>query len=307
MTRAVLFAIMGLHCFVAAQEPRPDVEITRFALNPSYGISKSVDLVSGNMNKYLLLKFDSERVSENEFIIIDSVVSTSKPQLCDSNAVSFIATHGTDSAMLIVVDFDTLTKLDTIVTYPVEDLRSKVSYRRGQNHLYNLDGYLFYRPDSLLFWRVPVGRYSIIETGRVTADRSYLYEDWCMLCDLPVFIGDFSMALWARGQRFPTIGEQTPIIAYDFEQDSCYVLRFVTGNCWSPQLLHRDDQLFCFCDGPGSKWSFCIVEDSIPRPLHSIGYPVQFGECVLYHDSVVIRTESNCDKDYGIQTHVILR
>lgn len=307
----ILFAVLGLPCLVVAQEFGPDFEITRFPLNPTYGFAKSVEPVSKDTYKYLLLIFDCERSGETDIRVIDSVVSTSRPQLCDSNAVSVIVRHRPDSAILVVVDFDPLTAPDTIIAYPFEKRKSSFSWKPGEGRLYNLNRYLFFRPDSLLFWLLPGARYSILEIGRILPDGLYETKDGCFRCPLPRLTGDFTMALYSRLHRTGAFGpsedDLTQIIAYDFALDSSYVLRLVKGDCSSPQLLRRDDRLFCIWSESMDVSTFCVVEDSIPLPLFSIEYPVSYAGYELYQDSIVIRTTNCCDEDYGIQTHVIPR
>lgn len=305
VARTILFTILGLNCLSGAEELLPSPEITRFVLSPSYGFSKSADSVSGKMSKYLLWELDDD----SEFDLIDSVISSSKPQICDSNAVSFIVALSPDSAMLMVKELDSSTPPDTIITYPTERLTGSFSWAPGEGHLYNLNDYLFFRPDSLLFWSVPNWRRSIIEFGRILPDGSYDSEDGCFECSLPRLTGDLSMALYIRYAGAPIFQTEVPTLvwAYDFAGDSSYVLRRVKGECGSPQLLHKDDQLYCICHQSLDIGNLCVVEDSIPRTLFSIEYPVSFVGYDLYQDSIVIRTANGCDKDYGIQTHVIQR
>ncbi|RKX28114.1 MAG: hypothetical protein DRP47_05135 [Candidatus Zixiibacteriota bacterium] len=310
MIRIVLLAILGLHSFVVAQEAPPNTEIVPFALNPSYAISQSANQMSGEMTKYFLWKSSSEHSGSGEFVIVDSIMSTSIPQLCDSNAVSYIVTQGPDSASLVVKDFNSSTAPDTIITYVVEDLDKRRKFPPGQDSVCNITEYLFCLPDSILFWNVPYPKGGIMEIGRVLSDGSYETSDRYSAGGVPRLSVDFSMTLHCTGgsMGYWFIGQfHTDVIAYDFYTDTSYVIHRVNGDCHSPHMLSKDDQLYCICQESFDTSSVCIVEDSIPRALFSVEYPVSILGYDVYQDSIVIRIENCCDKDYGIQTHVIHR
>lgn len=305
--RNIVLLILGLTSFLYAQGYELN-NITRYKLNQSYGIFKSSNSEFRGMSKYLLVKYFDDNSGELKFKIIDSIISLSTPQLCDSTAISFIGWKESDSAMLLVKNLETSNLLDTIITYPIEEMKG--AYFTGQKRLYNLNNYIFHRPDSILFWLVPYPNRTIMEIGKILPNKTYITMSASISSNLPTLTEDFSLALYSPFNPVGIINFEKSyknFMAYDFELDSSYVIRYVRGVCGSPKMLNKEDQLFCLCSESIDESSVCLVKDSIPYPLFSVEFPVTISGYDLYQDSIVIKTSNCYDKEYGIKSHTILR
>lgn len=305
----ILFSIMLfiVICISCGQK----VRIYQFPENPAYGFVKPNESISDSGAAYYVIKYNKDN-NRKPYTELDTIISLSDPQMCDTNAVSYRAFHSDDSGKLMVAVIGSSVSHETIFIYP--EIKRLDRYPIPNVDVYNLRTYLFYRPDSLLFWMPIIGRgRSMLEIGQIKNDNTYKRIDFVFESTSPNMAGDFSQIFFIPFSGMPLLPEDeediTNVWSYNLRDSKKSLYQRVKGNILSPKKRSENGPLYCIADSgdyPDDLWeNFCVVEDSIPEALAHVKRPLSIAGFYLYPDSIILEIYNCCDRDYGIKTHVI--
>jgi len=289
------------------------IDAWAFPENPVYGYVEAAKVDGDLESVFHIVRFrSSSRL--NDYVILDSVSAFSAPQMCDSNAVSFLAPYSRDSALLMTVCLSPAVRRDTVLVYCQEDLADRTGYTIPDGRVYNLSSYVFLGRDSLLFWMPPCWRRSILEIGRVEPDNDYQYIDMVVEAELPRIASDFSQVLITYIHPLPLLDPEYDVVTlvhiFDLETEAWMSPRRIVGGCSVPRRRTSDGPLYCLLEGDTHPYyngnALCIVEDSVPRPLIEFEWPVRITQYYLYSDSIVVETRAKCGRpDYGVRMFTV--
>ena len=94
-----------------------------------------------NQSVYYLIKYDRTLIGDNNYTILDTIISLSDPQMCDTNAVSFKSYYSDDSAKLVVAILSPQIKYITLLIYVEGMTRWKTGMTIPSGYVYNLRNY----------------------------------------------------------------------------------------------------------------------------------------------------------------------
>ncbi len=308
---SILFSVLLL-IFVNSSYGQ-EFKIHQFPENQNYGFVKPTEQNSDSGSTYYLIKYDNTLSGDNNYIILDSILSQSEPQMCDTNAVSYKSYHSDDSGILMAAILSPKIILDTLLIYPKEGFKLIINRDHPLNHVYNMPYHLFYRPDSILLWEHAGGlHHNLWEIGQIKPDNDYETLERQGGSQLPKMSSDFSQVVFAD---IPYCGgpckdpNKSYIYTYDIKDKKKEAYRSILTRCRSIEKRTKLGPLYIVSDSgkPTRNYrnNLCIVEDSIPKILISVDWPKRIGRFWLYQDSIVYETSDCSIPFYGIKKHVI--
>lgn len=307
----IVLPLLALLATIAQAAPRDSSLLaTRFSLNGTYGFATKSGPVRESGSQYYLIAFRGESSRYAEFDVVDSVWSLIEPQLCDSDAVTLVHRSSEDSSMLLVADFDPMTPTDTILKFPV---RGRFDAHGGScptegDQVFNLVRHLFYRPDSTLFWVVPLSFRGCWERGEVSSDGRYVTRQGCMSCGFPVLGHDLSRVFYTGPTYSPGRAQShTELMAYEFRADTSYLVRILDGVWRQPWLTASGDTIFAVRCKYQEGCELCAITDTGSKPVFKIEYPAKIVGYDVFNHSIVIRTTLGPSTDFRVDRHNLPR
>ncbi|MEW6050667.1 MAG: hypothetical protein AB1644_06350 [Candidatus Zixiibacteriota bacterium] len=279
--------------------PLDFVDTWRFPENEQYGYVCLKPATDSTHGSFLIVRYTGAGSSyQKPYLVIDSLGSSTPPQLCDSYAVSYTICEN-DSARLVVAYFDHAPRHDTIMTYL--DNPSKV-FPRGvikmpDNRVFCLSGYCFILHDSMLCWEAMAGFREFVEVGRIGPTGSYMSRSWHLCSQHPSFANDLSHVLFSAymcGPPHPSSEWNTRILAYYPDADTVLLLFHSEASCTNPQRRSVASNIYCLAvDSRGSINLARLHGDSLVF-LTSFSPPESVCDYYLYQDSVLLFTTRGC-------------
>lgn len=300
--------LMVLIIPVMAMEEKAGVRF--FPGNENYGFIKMTNAKFPCPTDYLIVKAISGNKS-TPYSAIDTIQSTVPPQLCDSNAISFIIMRN-DSAFLA-----------TSILWPNRTKDTSISLIGLNGHicgggddesdklltLNRVNQYCYLLKDSIIAWRFSV-KEEFFAIGKLEASGDVRIIIDGMFADGPFLTNDFTQILFSIPYDKINIDfnyHGSRILAYDialkdtvslFESEKgAYGANRRCRNCAIYYFISSDsDDAFDFCRANG---------DSIVYLAH-FKRPIAIADYYLYSDSIIILTSNCCDSTYGIKSQIII-
>lgn len=226
------------------------------------------------------------------------ITSDLPPQMCDTNAVSFI-TSGTERNYLVTITFEDILRIDTVFEFQLPKSRSGRSFRFPDTCIYTPDDYVYVARANVLAC-LHIGHRPLMEIVRLTNSREYRLIRWSLALGL-CQSGDFSRIIWTPGGGPPLIGDTSQyVLAYDIARDTSEVLLNRSGI--GPPVKQRNAAGALFCR-TGSNLG--RVDGDSLVVLTDFQDPVHLTDFTLFADSIVVLYQRYCDAEFGTRRLVI--
>ena len=297
--RLVAVSILIAMATVTASSLGPD-DTWRFPENEQYGYICLRPKTDSTLGSFLIVRHASAGSSNQEpYLVIDSLGSSTPPQLCDSYAFSYTIREN-DSAHLVVAYFDHTPRHDTILTY-LDDL-SKVfpngRIKMPDNRVFCLSKYRFIAHDSVLVWEGMAGTREFIEIGRIGPTGAYETRQWFMCSWHPSFANDLSHVLFSAYMCGPSPSSEwnTSILAYYAEADTVLLIFHSEASCTNPQRRSDTSDIYCLVgDSTGFGNNLGRLREDSLVLLTQFKAPESISDFFLFRDSIVLFTVTRCE------------
>jgi hypothetical protein len=287
------------------------VDIRFFPGNEKYGFIKITNPKFPNPADYLIIR--TIPVVEDKgvpYAIIDTVTSTIRPQLCDSNAISYIITRN-DSAFLATSILWPERKKDTLISL-IEPNGRICSVGENESYrllvLNKLNRYCYLSKDSIMAWEFSV-KEEFFAIGEINNSGNFNIFIFGLWANGPDLTNDFTQILFSvpSDKSITDLNNNgSRLLAYDIAlKDTISLFESDRGFYGARKRCH-DCAIYCIAvsmvdDGV----DFCRIAGNSFVSLAHYTRPVAIIDYYLYSDSVVIRTSNCCDSTYGIKSQVI--
>jgi hypothetical protein len=282
-----------------------------FPGNEKYGFIKKSNPKFQESADYFIVTTDASRLSNDiPYIIIDSIRSTMEPQLCDSNAISYIIRRN-DSAFLATAFLSQPMIKDTIISLIQLNSRLISLGSNGQWHdriLNELAQYCFRLKDSILSWHFSFMQ-ELFAIGRIDLSGNIIVLISGSYADGPYLTNDFKQILFSVPSDqsvYDFCCNGSRILAYDITLKDTISLFESDRGCYGARKRCRDCALYCIAESPVDDGvDLCRIKKDSLLPLAHYVRPTGIVDYYLYHDSIVVLTRKHCNSAHGVSSQVV--
>jgi hypothetical protein len=294
---AILGGIVALLCLWACTDP---IQPEWFPENTRFGYVLIEDDTTIRGREYLVVQ--ATEGNPGAPVTLARIRSTTPPQMCDTNAVTYIAPDGDEDQLMVLMVSDTIC-YDTVMSFPPYHTSGGGRTVFPDTCIYSPQTYcLAWRDSVLVYETTSLHRRTVFEIVRIRPSGRYTSVQWEMgqfsMSD------DFSQILIARGSGPPLPDEEMSrvvwLMAYDLVDDSLLPLSndFRLGG--PLRRLSRNSPLYCLridSTHPGSH--LCVLTENGEQMLTSFEWPEFLSRYQVRRDSVVVWYRQYADPAFG--------